>query len=203
MPLVKGVLSARRMKTSTDLPVGFETLYSKRLREFAFKEPLVDPGIEPVEGWVEISNLLGTEFENSTDWFDRPWAFFSLRVDKKTIPAKLIKAKVKEAVFAWRKEHDRMRCPAAVKAEIKEAIVDEWLKKTTARPKTTEIAWNTNTGLVYIGTLSEGSIERIRKRFFQTFGLTLKVWSPLDDLGYLEASRVQNVVPTPWRLAQE
>jgi hypothetical protein len=84
--------------------------------------------------------------------------------------------------------------------EIKERIEAEWLQRALPRVKVVEIAWNLNEGTLLAGSLSDTDAEQIRKRFYQSFGLRLVPWSPLDYLATPEAAEAMLAV-APAQLA--
>ncbi len=182
MGLLNGAMTVRRFRVVGDLPAGWRETYRDRLNEFAFREPTQAAGKEEYEGWVQVHNLLDTSFDDHNRWLYNNYAVFSLRVDKKSLPAKLFKATVEKECEKWCQEHNAERCPASKKKEIKELLEAKWLARTLPRVGLTELVWNMNDGYVLIDSLSDSAADRIRKRFYRTFGLELQPWSPLDTL---------------------
>jgi DNA recombination-dependent growth factor C len=194
MGILTGAMTARRFRVVGDLPSGWRDVFRERLDSMAFREPVSRTGKEEVEGWVQVHNLLDTNFSNFNDWLSGPYAVFSLRVDKKTLPANLFRATVEKRCREWCEQRGSERCPAAVKKEIQERLELEWLERTLPRVSVTEICWNTNEGWVLVGALSDKVGDRVRKRFHRTFGLELHAWSPLDWLD--DASTVEKLLAT-------
>lgn len=197
MGLMSGAMTTRRFRVVGTLPEGWRTTFRDRLNEFAFKEPATRMGKEELEGWVRVQNLLDTEFDDLNTWLFNQFAVFSLRVDKKSLPAKLFKATAEKRVEAWCEERGVERCPGSVKKEIKEKLEIEWLDKMLPRVATTEIVWNIDQGYLLVDSLSDSVADRVRKRFYRTFGLELQPWSPLDWLGKGEqAETLMNAEPS-------
>lgn len=180
MGLLRGSMTARRFRVVGDLPDDWRTTYRDRLDKMAFREPDNRTGKEEVEGWVQIHNLLDTDFTDLNRWLYNHLALFTLRVDKKTLPAKLVRATVEVKCREWAEERQVDRVPAAVKKEIKEMLEADWLKKALPSVRTTDVCWNIQEGWVTIDSHSETTGDRLRKRFHRTFGLELVPWSPLD-----------------------
>lgn len=174
MGLLSGGATLRKFQVSGEVPDGFRTLYRNQLEAFAFKE---DPhqGKEPTLGWVEIDNMLGTNFTDVNKWFYEPWIVLGLRIDVKTAPSKIIKAYLQQAMEEWKEEHGT-RCPPSVKSEMKDRIEENWLKGSKAKTKVIEMVWDIDRGLLLLGTLSDGALEHVEKRFNRTFGLKLSPW---------------------------
>ncbi|MCO4744103.1 MAG: recombination-associated protein RdgC [Proteobacteria bacterium] len=196
MAILSGALTVRRFRVLGDVPDGFRDSYRDRLNEYGFKEPAVETGKEATEGWCQTQSLLDVEFDDFDRWLHMPYATFALRVDKKTLPAKLLTATVKKKCEAWCAERGVERCPASVKSEIKDALEAEWLKRTLPRVAVTECVWSIQDEYLLLHSLSEGTTERFRKRFFQTFGLKLIPWSPLDWTDGAVADRLVSSAPS-------
>lgn len=198
MGITAGALTVARFRVEGDLPQSWRDVYRDRLEEFAFREPPVEQGKEEVEGWVQVHNLLDTSFQDFNRWLYEDWAVFALRVDKKRLPAKLFKATLEKECEKWCAMREVERCPASVRDEIKDRLEAEWLGRTLPSVSVTEAAWSIGGGYVLLHSLSESTADRFRKRFFQTFGLRLLPWSPLDWLE--ESSMVDSLLgsaPSP------
>jgi DNA recombination-dependent growth factor C len=180
MGLLTGAMTVRRFRVVGDLPPGWRDTYRDRLNAMAFREPAGRQGKEEIEGWVQVHNLLDTAFDDLNRWLYDPYAVFALRVDKKTLPAKLFRATVEKRCEAWCAERGVDRCPASVKKEIREQLEQDWLQRTLPRVAVSELCWHVQEGWLVLGSLSERTAERVRKRFHRTFGLELHPWSPLD-----------------------
>ncbi len=182
MSILSGALTVRRFRVDGDLPDDFRERYRDSLNQLAFREPPNERGKEEVEGWVQIHNLLDNEFDDFNQWLYDGYAVFALRVDKKTLPAKLFSATLAKKCDAWAQENGMERCPASVRTTLKDDLEDEWLRRTLPRAAVTEACWNLNAGWVVLHSHSDGVADRFRKRFYRTFGLPLLPWSPLDWL---------------------
>jgi len=180
MGILSGALTARRFKVVGDVPEAFRDVYREQLGQFAFRDPPNEPGKAEIEGWVQTHNLLDASFDDLNRWLYDPYALFALRIDKKVLPANLLKATVEKECTKWCAEKGVERCPNAVKTEIKERIEDEWLRRTLPKVRVTELCWNMRDQWLVLHSLSESVADRVRKRFHQTFGLRLVPWSPLD-----------------------
>jgi DNA recombination-dependent growth factor C len=180
MGVLAGALTGRRFRVTGTLPEGWQTFFQAQLNERAFREPSSASGKEENEGWVRVQNLLDTDFDDTNQWLFQNYAVFALRVDVKTLPARLLAAHVDKRCRAWAAERGVGRAPATVRQEIKEALETEWLARALPRVAVTEIAWNVVSGTAIVGATSDKVIDRIRKRFSATFRMDLIPWSPLD-----------------------
>jgi recombination associated protein RdgC len=180
MGIISGAITVRRFKVVGSVPEEFRELYRERLQEHAFREPAVPAGKEEVEGWVEVQNLLDAGFEDMNRWLMDRYIVLALRVDKKSLPAKLLRATLEKKAQAWCEERGVERCPRAVKDELREELESQWLKRVLPNVSVTEAVWNHIDGYVLVHTTSDATCDRFRRRFHRTFGLQLVPWSPLD-----------------------
>ena len=183
MGMIKGPVTARRYSVLGEPPEGFRISYVEALNAYAFTEPASRTSMEERAGWVLSQNLLDTDFTDLNGWLFNHYAYFHLRVDKKSLPANYFKAHLEKRCEAWCQEHGREKAPRGVKSELKEQLEFEWLQKTLPKVKVLECVWNMAEGTVWFSSLSDKENDRFRKLFHQTFGLQLMPQNPLDLLG--------------------
>ena len=204
MGIVSGAMSVARFRVVGEPPESWRVAYRDRLDEHAFRDPPQGAGKEEVEGWVQVHNLLDTSFDDFNRWLYNDVVVLALRVDKKRLPAKLFKATLDKRCAAWAAEREVERCPAAIRTELKDALEDEWLKRTLPSVSITEIAWNISRGEVLLHSHSEAVADRFRKRFFRTFGHKTLPVSPLDWLSAKEhVDSLLSKAPSPVQLGAE
>lgn len=183
MGIMTGALSVRRFRVVGELPDDFRNRFRDGLQENAFVEAPGELGKEEREGWVLTQNLLDTDFTDFNRWlFDPSYVLFALRVDKKSLPGNLVKAMLAKRCEAWCQDRGVQRCPASTRKELLELLEDELLLKTLPRISVTEAVWHLDEQFLLLHSSSETVTDRFRKRFFNTFGLRLVPWSPLDWL---------------------
>ena len=175
-------MTVSRFRVNADLPDDFRERIREGLQNHAFREPVTRVGQEEVQGWVEVHNLLDMSFEDLNRWLYPPWALFALRVDKKRIPANLLKATHEKRCQEWCEEKGTDQCPASVRTRLKDALKDEWFARTLPAVSVTEVGWNLTEGVVLVGSHSAQVCEKVRKRFHHSFGYNLIPFSPLDPL---------------------
>lgn len=182
MSLFKGALTVRRYRVAGTPPDDFRSTYPELLQTRAFHEPMGLTRSEEIEGWVLVQNLLDTDFTNLDRWLYNQYLVAALRVDKKTLPSKLLAAMLEKRIQAWCQEHRRERAPASVRTELKELLEDEMYGRTLPRVAVHEFCWNLVENWVIFFNTSDAPNDRFRKRFRDTFGLALIPFSPLDLL---------------------
>ena len=191
MGILKGALSVRRYRVEGEPPEQFRDYIKDGLLAHAFHAPASKTHKEEVSGWVQVQNLLETDFENFNCWLFEPYVLFALRIDKKTVPAALLKAHVDLAAKQWAENKGQPKCPAGVKREIKEQKELEMLSSTLPRVRTMEVCWNYDKGIVLFHSHSESANDQFRKLFHRTFGLELHAEQPAEWLDESVATEIE------------
>lgn len=168
--------------TAEAVPEDFRDRYMAALEDNAFREPLTAVHKEQRVGWVQVHNLLDTSFADINRWLYNHYLVFSLRMDKKVLPAKLFGAHLQKRVDAWCEANKRERCPSKVKAELKEALEIEMLQKTLPDVTLYPVVWNVAEGWVFFYNQSETPNDMFRKLFHRTFGIALIPFDPIEFL---------------------
>ncbi len=179
MGILSGGLSVRRYRVEGQLPEAREALIAA-LNGNAFREPLSPVHKEEVMGWTQIHNLLDTSFDDINLWLYNHYAVFALRIDKKTLPAKLFKAHLQKRQQAWCKESGRERVPAKVKEELKELLELEMLRQTLPKVAVHELVWNLQEGWLAVHSQSDAVNDKLRKHFHRSFSMVLQPITPLE-----------------------
>lgn len=180
MGILSGAMTARRFTVLGEIPQGFRDTWRDALREHAFSEPPVASWRDEIEGWVEIHDILATGFDDINHWFVDPYVLLALRVDKKTLPAKLFKATLAREIREWCESRSVDRCPLATRNDLKEELERKWLARALPRVSVVEACWNVDQGWLLLHSHAERAADRFRRLFTRTFDLQLVPWSPLE-----------------------
>lgn len=183
MGILRGALSVRRYRVGTAHAEGWQDRFITALNENAFREPLSPVHKEEVSGWVQVHNLLDTDFSDINRWLYNQYAVFALRTDKKVLPARLFAARLQKKVEAWCAANQRERVPSHQKQLLKEELEQEMLRQTLPRVQLVEVAWNIAEGWVLVHSHAEAANDRFRKLFHRTFGEVAVPFDPLDLVG--------------------
>lgn len=210
MPILKGGLTVRRFHVLGPVPDDFKTAFPSLLNSKRFSAPFALIRGEQLHGWCLPDNLLDTDFSQLDRWLFNQYAFFSLRVERKTLPPQLMKAKLAQRIKAWCEEHRRERAPASVRTELKELLEDELYARTMPNVRTFEVVWNLVEGWIIIGSASDRVCDLVRSHFRDTFGLQLQeagpgaflrdqpdVWERLQVSGLTPLGGTSDTWPTP------
>jgi DNA recombination-dependent growth factor C len=129
-------------------------------------------------GFVDPWHLSTVTFEDHNRWMFDPNLVIGFRIDRRAIPKNLFDATLQGRVAAWCAERDIERCPSAVKAEIKENLKKEWLRRVLPRVKHLQLSIDIRTGDAHLfGGVSESDSDQLRKQVFRLLGIKLVPWN--------------------------
>ena len=161
---------------------GFRDLFVEAIQAHAFVSHASPEDASTAVGWCHANDLLATDFSDPGDWSFGPYIVLGLRMDRRKVPAALLRASIAAALRDWCARNDRDRCPSAVKTEIKEGVTRGLLRTTIPHASVVPVAWNIQDGTVILGTHAEGDIGLCRLLFKNTFGHLPFEIMPVDGL---------------------
>ena len=156
---------------------------------------------ERAVGWTSFESPFNPDFRGSS--FDYgSYLSFSLRIDKKTIPPKVLK-KYRDLESARRlAESGRTYLSKDEKQSIKENVTTLFHRKLPATPHVYDVLWNlAGSRLLFFSNLKVAN-EELETLFFKSFRLTLIRLFPYTiadltaDLSPDERDRLLNLTPT-------
>ncbi|HJX32052.1 MAG TPA: exonuclease [Thermodesulfobacteriota bacterium] len=156
---------------------------------------------ERAVGWTSFESPFNPDFRGSS--FDYgSYLSFSLRIDKKTIPPKVLK-KYRDLESARRlAESGRTYLSKEEKQSIKENVTALFHRKLPATPHVYDVLWNlAGSRLLFFSNLKVAN-EELETLFFKSFRLTLIRLFPYTiadltlDLSPDERDRLLNLTPT-------
>lgn len=193
MGLLKGALSFSRYRISADLPEPSGPFIDQQLKTFAFQE--ISTGTEEKSlGWTSVENLLDTDFD-SVPYAYGNYLAFNLRIDRKTIPASLLKIKFMEAERKMSKG-GRTKWGKAQREEVKERVRLELLSQAHPSPSFFDICWAPAQKWLLFGALASKPANEFEDLFKRCFQIPLTPFLPWDP-EVLEASLARKVKTIP------
>ena len=193
MKLIKGSRSLRRYVVEGTLTGDWIGRTTECLQENAFQRPLSSLESEEKIGWTTGDSLLDTDFSVVPKWYVQPYIFAMMRIDKKTLPSNLFRARFNALVKEWLSAHSAERIPKREKDDIKDVLTAEMMAQTLPKVKTVEFCWNVEQNYLVLLNTSETINEKFCALFYQTFGLSLRPFSPLMFL-QKEDPRVKQLI---------
>jgi recombination associated protein RdgC len=151
-------------------------------------------------GWVPVESPYTPDFEKFSYQFGT-YFLFSLRVDKKSIPTKLIQKYMAIEIEKNKKKSGRDFISKTEKTKIKEHVTDILMHKIPAVPNIYDVLWNYEEKYVYFYSTQKAANELFETLFFKTFGLKAIRLFPYtiiqthSDLSEEQKEAAQTLVP--------
>jgi len=124
-------------------------------------------------GWTSLQDPYIPNFEGASFVYGS-YFIFSLRIDKKTIPSKLIHKYLAIEIAKKLKASGREFLSKNEKQMIKEHVINLLNLRIPATPNIYNVLWNYESALVWFFTHLKGPNEILETLFKTSFGLTLK-----------------------------
>ncbi len=153
---------------------------------------LVKPAVETVRKGLQknvIANIDNQPAEKAAGWtcFETPFApaftgasflfgthfVFSLRLDKKTVPPRVIRKYCEERFEKHRAQTGQKILSRNEKKEIKEKVTRELVMRIPATPHTYDLVWNYEAGRLWFFSSLKGANEELETLFLKSFSLRL------------------------------
>ena len=179
MPLLAGAMGLRRYRvvdapSSIDRDAMLEVLSKNAFR----KPPSMATGGENI-GWVNLHNLCITDFSLEDCWYNQYFCF-SLRVDNKRLPARLLKAMLDLRVREWLADTGREKIPTPLRSELREQLEIELFPRQLPAVAAHDVCWDTATDVLRFFSTSEKANEMFRVLFHRSFGLETRPLAPVE-----------------------
>ena len=170
-----GLLSSRtsitRYKVTGQLddPV-HETVY-QNLKKHAIPK-IEDEGAEAIAGWTSFEAPYAPDFEGYSFVFGA-YMVFALRIDKKSIPAKLIQKHYALYLAKRRADTGRHFLYGNEKKSIKDHVVNTLAHRIPATPNVFDVVWDYDTASLYFFSNLKTANETLETLFVKSFNLRL------------------------------
>ena len=140
-------------------------------------------------GWVELDNYDCSEFITPNSCWRDHYFCFTLRQDRRRIPAALLKRQIIQLSEQFLAEQPNLKfVPKAEKEQISDQARSSLLVRTLPSPSFYDVIWDTEKHLLRFCSLGQNTIDSFQGLFHQTFpGLRLELYHPV--------ARATQVVP--------
>lgn len=135
-------------------------------------------------GWVGIHDPLETALTPADLFFQR-YLVVGFRLDRRTVPAKLLFLERRRAEAAMKTERGVDRLGAAVRKQIKAEVEQRLLLRALPTPRLFDCVWNLDTGRIYFTGKLRAARDAFADLFRETFGV-----APIPMIPYLAAEHV-------------
>jgi hypothetical protein len=178
MGLLKGNFSFVRFHVEGQLPKEFFTFVNNRIKANSFRDsPKATE--EKRLGWVSVTDILDADFE-AANYALGDYLIFSLRIDRKVVPPKLMKIKLMEEERQFLAQSGKKWINKQTAADIKDKVKFELLTKLDPVPSFYDVCWTIGQNTVYFSSLSENVMDDFVDLFKKTFSLNLIRLLPQD-----------------------
>ena len=121
-------------------------------------------------GWTPLESPYNPDFEQFLFTFGT-YFIFSLRIDKKSIPTKLVQKYMSIQIEKKKEESGRDFISKNEKSEIKELVTDILIKKIPAVPNLYDVLWDFEEKNLYLYTTQKAANEFFETIFLKSFKL--------------------------------
>lgn len=165
----------------------------------AVREGLIQNAIPEIEseydeisaGWTPFESPYKPDFETYSFIFST-YFLFSLRIDKKSIPPKLVQKHMAIEMEKKKQETGRDFLSKNEKAELKEYILDILMHRIPSIPNTYDILWSYEEQLLYMFSTQKAANELFETLFFKSFNhkpIRIFPYTLVEKLGKLTDSQ--------------
>jgi len=151
--------------------------FLSRIEEFQFQPLLPDAEDDFSAGWVRIDDMLRWDF-NKENVFRGDYVLLSLRTDRWSFPAALLRATVAQRIDTFKEEKGRTRLSKMEREVIREEVRREFKKQMLPSVGTVDVAWDVAQGLVRFWSQSGRAKEQFQELFESTFEVRLHENNP-------------------------
>lgn len=125
---------------------------------------------EIVSGWTPFESPYDPDFDKFSFQFGT-YFVFNLRIDKKSIPAKLLQKHMAMEIAKRIEKSGRDFISKNEKSEIKDRVIDLLMRKIPSVPSIYEILWDYEEKNIYFHTTQKAANELFETLFLKTFNL--------------------------------
>jgi recombination associated protein RdgC len=132
---------------------------------------------EQTFGWTSFDAPYQPDFQGSRFVIDTAWVF-ALRIDKKSIPAKVLKKHYNMEVTKRLAESGRDFLSKAEKKQLKDHVLNVLNTRIPATPSVYDILWQYEEGMLWFFSNLKAANETLETLFARSFKMRLVRWFP-------------------------
>ncbi len=200
MGLLSSAVSITRYKVNGKLnKPAIETVYNG-LKRAVIKDIDKEP-LEITSGWTSFDNPYSPSFEGSSFVIGTLF-IFSLRIDKKAIPAKVVKKYCTLEIDKKLAESGREFLSRNEKKSIKENVISMLCRQIPATPNIIDLVWNYEESSLWFFSNAKAANEELETLFSKSFQISLLRLFPYTaadaaaDLSDAQRDKMARLSPT-------
>ncbi|MGD8492332.1 MAG: recombination-associated protein RdgC [Desulfobacterales bacterium] len=171
MSLLSSSVSITRYQVRGNLKNPILETIAAGLKKNAISE-IEDPTLDKAVGWTSFEKPYQPDFSGSSFVYGN-YQVFSLRIDRKTVPAKLVKKHVVIESDKRLAESGRLYLSRSEKERIRDQVMDRLYATVPATPSIYDLIWNYEETTVWFFSNLKASNEELETLFLRSFDLTL------------------------------
>ena len=176
MGLLTGAASLTRFAVTGELPASPWDFIAQQIETHSFRD--IDDTLDELSvGWVSVANMFDAGFAFSS-YAAGDFVALTMRVDERRISSAVLKKFCMKEEARLMAERQVPRLAKAARAEIRERVQAELLRKSPPIPATYDLAWHVGEGLVFFFSTSKKAIALVEDLFRESFGLGLELQIP-------------------------
>ncbi len=168
-----GLISSTHAVSRYHIEGKFEGSAAEEVRNnlIAYSIPKLESEFDALSaGWTPFESPYNPDFDKFSIQFGT-FFLFSLRIDKKSIPVRLVQKYMALEIEKKMEKSGREFISKNEKTEIKEMVMDLLMHKIPAVPSIYEILWNYEEQNLYLFTTQKAANELFETLFFKSFKL--------------------------------
>ncbi len=168
-----GLISSTHSISRYHIDGKFESSAAEEVRNslITYSIPKLESEFDAISaGWTPFESPYNPDFDKFSFQFGT-YFLFSLRVDKKSIPIRLIQKYMAIEIEKKMEKSGRQFISKNEKKEIKEMVMDLLMHKIPAIPSVYEILWNYEEQNLYLFSTQKAANELFETIFFKSFKL--------------------------------
>ena len=168
-----GLISSTHSISRYHIEGNFEGSAAEEVRNnlIAYSIPKLESEFDALSaGWTPFESPYNPDFDKFSIQFGT-FFLFSLRVDKKSIPVRLVQKYMALEIEKKMEKSGREFISKNEKTEIKEMVMDLLMHKIPAVPSVYEVLWNYEEQNLYLFTTQKAANELFETLFFKSFKL--------------------------------
>ena len=127
---------------------------------------------DKASGWTSFKNPYLADFSGSSFSYD-PYIVFSLRIDKKSIPSKIIQKQYVTEMTRRLANGNRSHISRHEKKEIKDHIISSLGMRIPATPNIYDVIWLPEKATLWFFSTLKSANEEVESLFLKSFSLSL------------------------------
>ena len=171
MGVLSSSVSITQYRVEGSVEGSFMDTVTRALQNNAIREIDNEPEEKSV-GWTSSDSPFKPDFDGSSFMYGIH-LIFSLRIDKKTIPAKVLAKHLKMAIVKRLEQSERNTLHKNEKREIKDEVMRRLYMRMPATPNIYDLIWNYEKKILWFLTNLKAANEELETLFTKSFRLSL------------------------------